>query len=308
MDSLDYYKLLVEGHRRKQIEERERDLNNPPAFRGGQSGCMYNGFVIGSIPQEAVLRYLKITSPIEFDQQLLFDAGFGNEDSHNALLEAADVAFKCEEEIPISWTTSNGYTVTGRPDRALMDGDRISLIIEEKQIASSWKTKTMSNWGMAQPKDENVVQAAHYMWQHGKVDGMLVYTSRAWHALKGKKEDFLDPDHRALLGDGDWTYGVKPFMSLYKLTWQGDVLHVDGKPTKITVAGIQEYYQMLGDCVTNRTIPDYHYKDMWGGAVNRKKKEQYYNWIQVPTDDWDTWLDQITDEVNAQWEKLHEPE
>ena len=304
MKSKEYYDLLMKGHVEMLKQHRDDDLNNPPALRGGQSGCMYKGFVIGINPKEAVLRYLKLQSPTTFDERLLFDAGFGNEDSHNALLKAAGADFKCEEEIPISWTTDNGYLVTGRPDRALIQNGALACVIEEKQIASSWKTKTLSNWGLGQPKPENVAQAAHYMWQHGSIPGLLVYTSRAWHALKAKEEDLAQAEHRAILGGGGWTYGVKPFVSLYELEWRDEVLYMDGKKTVITVQGIKDYYVMLGDCLTNKTIPDFHYKDMWGGTVNKKKHEQYFEWADVPTDDWDEWVNEIKSRVDQLWSEI----
>jgi len=301
----DYYDSLLLGHLKKCLDSRKEDLAVDPALRGGHSGCMYNGFVIGTNPKEAVLRYLKLQSPVDFDQRLLFDAGFGNEDAHNALLDAAGVPYKCEEKIPIKWETSNGYTVTGRPDRGILNADgNIISIIEEKQIASSWKTKTFSNWGDNQPKPENVAQAAHYMWQHRVDHGILAYTNRAWHALKAKTEVLANPNHRAILGSDEWTFGIKPFMAFYQLEWKGDTLYVNNTESRITKGGIEEYYVMLGKCLTDEVIPEYHYKDIWGGTINKKKNEKYFEWADVPTESWTEWVDIIREQVNADWENL----
>ena len=315
MDKLGYYQLLRKGYLRRVLREREERKNGPKALRGGNSGALHGGKVIGDDPRKAVLRYFGIERPVTFDELLLLDNGVANEDLHNALLDEAGVDYKCEEEYPIRWNleqinpdTGEPWLITCRPDRVLgkYEGEEFKplFLCEEKQIASSWKTKLLSLWGEAQPKPENVCQVAHYAWKL-ELPSALIYTSRAWHALKTKLINLINPNHRAVMSGGEFSFGVKPFMSLYDVNWREDgYVYIDDKRTVITAEKIKAWYEMLADCIMNKKIPNMHYVDVWGKPETKSKKEKYYDWKHVPEDDFDAWLSTIRKECNEAWAEL----
>ena len=314
MNKTAYYQLLRKGYLKRVLREGAERRSREPALRGGNSSAMFGARVTGPNPKEAVLRYLGHEMPPTFDDYLLFDAGFGNEDHHSALLKEAGATFKCEEEIPVEWEVTVldeneeavTFPVTGRPDRGMMVDDKVITVIEEKQIASSWKTKTLSHWGEATPKDENVVQNAHYAWQHNYANGILCYTNRAWHQLKAPRAKLIDGDHRAILQAGDWTFGVKPFVSLYDLTWDGDTLYFEGKKTVVTGESIREYYEYIAHCVTLKIIPQVHYSDIWGKPKTKSKVETYYEWKDASEDDFDEWTAYVGAKCDAAWQELED--
>jgi len=311
MNKTTFYKYLKLGHYKKQLRQRKESLEKVGILRGGNSSALYYNKVIGINPKETLLRYLGMEMPIDFDSMLLLDAGFLNETAYESLLNEAGIKFKAEEEIPVQWfitTKSNKKVkVTGRPDCGILDkiNDKLALILEHKQIASTWKTKELSHWGMGQPKPENVVQTAHYSWIHGNLPAVLVYCSRAWHALKTKKDLLLQPDHRALLGD-EYTWGVKPFMTLYDVTWDSNNLLFEGRKTAIKPDGIKEYYELIANCAESKTIPQNYYVDIWGKPMNKKKREKYYDWAHIPEEDYEEWVELIQNECDLAWQEVEQ--
>lgn len=305
MNKTSYYQLLRLGYLRRILREREENKAKAGKMRGGNSSALVNGRVIGIDPRLTLLRYLGLEMPNSFDDYLLFDAGFANEDAHNALLKEAGVTFKCEEEIPVHYTITTkagkDISVTGRPDRGIVQDGKLVLILEDKNIASSWKAKQLSHWGDVSPKPENIVQGAHYSMAHGMLPAVLCYTSRSWHAMKARRESLAEPDHRAVMGDGDWTFGVKPFMTLYDLEWRNDKLFVEGKSTVITPQSIKDYYKVVAECVEDGIIPNMHYSDVWGRPMTKSKVEKYYEWAHIPEDDFNEWVSLIQAECDEAW-------
>jgi hypothetical protein len=311
MNKNEYYQLLQLGFLRRILREREENKAKAGILRGGNSSALVNGRVIGLDPRETLLRYLGMEMPMDFDSYLMMDAGLFNEDAHSNLLKEAGATFKCEEEVPVihSITTDAGteVAITGRPDRAMLnDEGQLTVIIEEKQIASSWKAKELSHWGMGNPKPENVVQAAHYSMFHGMIPAILAYSSRSWHSIKSPKDNLLQPDHRAILGDGDWMFGAKPFMALYELEWQDDTLYLEGRKTAVTSHSIKEYYKYVADCAEKGVIPNVHYSDTWGNPMTKSKREKYYDWKHIPEDDFNEWVALIQAECDEAWAGVEE--
>ena len=101
MNKQHYYTLLQIGFLKRILREREENKKKVGKLRGGNSGALVGGRVIGINPKLSLLRYLGLEMPNSFDDYLLFDAGFANEDLHSALLKEAGADFKCEEEIPV---------------------------------------------------------------------------------------------------------------------------------------------------------------------------------------------------------------
>jgi len=278
------YQMLQNGFDEKQRQRKLDKAANPGGdWRGGNSGCITSdGLIIGESPRNAVLRHLGVEMPTTLDDDLIFEAGFKNEEHWEELLKFARVPIKMEEEIPIKWSLPNGQTITGRPD--IVVGKRSTEIpptsfvsdfgIELKLISSNGKMQRHSHFGDANPIAYHVCQAAHYSSQMG-IDWVLAYTSRAhftsfyWGAPKWKFQ------HRSMIWDSKngKPISIGPFISMYDLTWDDDTLLLDGHPTLITASGVEKFYQYCSDCVTNKIIPPHGGEvDIWG---NKEKKNHH---------------------------------
>lgn len=314
MNKNEYYQLLQLGFLRRILREREENKAKAGKLRGGNSGAIVNGRIIGGNPKETLLRYLGLELPGTFDQYLLFDDGYANEDLHNALLNEAGVTYKCEEEVPIKWevTTDKGTVVevVGRPDRILTDGDKLILLNEEKLIGSSFKAPKIAHWGEGSPgiyKPENIVQVGHYSWQKKFLPAVIIFTSRLWHSMKKPLDKLTMPDHRAIRHSGDFTWGIEPFMSLFDVTWTEDeFLVLDGKKTVLNPQAIIDYYTMIANCAEQGIIPDYHYSTVYGKPRNKKDVEKYYDWKHIPEDDFNEWVALIQAECDEAWAGVEE--
>lgn len=313
MNKGTYYKLLQLGALKRSLRERVERSSRTPALRGGNSSAMFGNRVIGINPKEAVLRYLGYELPPSLDTYLMFDAGFANEDLHSAMLKEAGAKFKCEEEIPTAWSVTVldeneepvEFPITGRPDRGMLFEEEVTTVIEEKRAASSWSVKRMSHWGSRLPKDEAVCQNAHYMWQLNYANGILCITNREWHSMKAKKSTLADPDHRAILHAGDeWTFGVKPFITLYDLEWKDDTLYFEGKKTAVTTDRIREFYEYIAHCLVMKIIPEVHFSDIWGKPKTKSKVTQYYEHKDCDESSWEVWTAAVKAKCDAAWAEV----
>lgn len=288
---LQLYEMLQRGFEEKQARDKAHRLANPGgSWRGGNSGCITeDGTIIGSSPRGAVLRHLGIEMPTTLDDDLIFDAGLRNEDHWADLLKLANVPHLQEEECPIKWALPNGETITGRPDILLPD----KFGIELKLISSNGKMQRHSHFGGANPIAYHVCQAAHYSHQAG-IPWVLAYTSRAHYTAFYFGAGRWKYEHRSMLmGDNGKVINVKPFISMYDITWDGDNMLMDGKPTIITATGIERFYQYCSDCVRNKVIPEHGGEiDIWG-----KKEEKgshhvtYDDFAEAPTNlGFDEWI------------------
>lgn len=170
-------------------------------LRAGSSGIMTaEGQVAGSCLRHSHLRSLGIEiEEITEDKYIMFELGYANEDEIkkqlNATLEPGEFVL-AEEEIPISWKTTNGTPVTGRPDLVICreptpeddqfsmrmvpgEGNKLRAVVpvlglELKSVHSMWTAREVLFGG--KPKLPNMIQAAHYAWQLG-VPYKLIYKS-----------------------------------------------------------------------------------------------------------------------------------
>jgi hypothetical protein len=285
-NKLHLYAAMQKGFAVKQQKDKEHRAANPGGdFRGGNSGCMTeDGRIIGSSPRTAVLRHLGIEIPTTLDDELIFHAGYSNENQWVDLLELAGVPTKQEEEIPIVWSLPDGSTITGRPDMVVMkdeDNEQPLYGIELKLISSNGKMVRHAHFGLANPIPYQVCQSAHYSSKMG-VDWVLAYTNRAHFTSfyfgasnwQFNREE-IEPHRSCIVDDKSGkVVNVKPFISLYDITWDGDTCLVDGKPTIITASGIERFYQYCSDCVRDKVIPSHgDTLDIWG--VKEKKQSPH---------------------------------
>lgn len=224
-------------------------------LRGGNSGCVTeDGRVIGKCPRLSHLRSEGYQKEVDLNKHLMFQAGLTNEDSWLQTLKREwNGPILCEEEIPILWYTANGTKVTGRPDIVLCHKDPIKprpvVGLELKLVSSAFTAYNVL--AKQQPTLDHLIQAAHYMWQLD-IPFKLVYTSRTNFPLgfgSMKKTWDTVPAHYF----NDSGHSVEPFIKIYDLWYEGDVLwfatdRLDAPyKTDITKSGIQKYYE----CTSN---------------------------------------------------------
>jgi len=267
---LEIYDMLQRGFAVKQANRLADQEAHPGSdWRGGNSGCITDsGQIIGYSPRTTVLRHMGVEMPASLDNDLMFEAGYKNEEHWAELLTLAEVPFKSEEEIPVKWALPNGETVGGRPDCVIGEPNAEEftprLGIEHKLISSNGRLVEHAHFANARPNAQHVCQAAHYSWKMG-IDWVLAYTNRSWFfTFTYSRARF--GNHRAMLVDSsgktEKVILVRPFISMYNLTWEDGRLLVDGKPTIITQEGIQRYYQYCSDCVKNQEVP------LQGGGIS----------------------------------------
>ncbi len=180
------YQLFKDGQAIKLKNEREVDTAKAGNLRGGNSSLMLpDGKIVGGCINLTYLRFKGIpnqeTTP---EDDLMFDAGRRNEDHwYDVLSQSWDGKILRETEIPTNWKTSDGTSVTGRPDIVLADKDgKLVTGIELKLVSSLWTARDVKFQG--KPKLSHLIQAAHYSWQLG-VPFELWYTCRADFAVTG---------------------------------------------------------------------------------------------------------------------------
>ena len=249
--------LYVKGQKALSDKKRKEDEERPGRLRAGNSGVILpSGDVIGSCHRMAYLRMLPgVERDVDFSTKLMFEGGLGNETIWAEALKAAGVNFKCEEEIPTEWKTTNNTPVTGRPDVVILDDKGSpSVGIELKELSSVWTIRDVMFKG--NPKTAHLCQAMHYSWQLG-IPYKLAYASRCVFAVGGwAGKQFPKIDHQQAVhmeyNDKGEAKNVRPVMVVYDL-------EIDGKgrlmvkkededifsPTNLTVDGLKDYYETV---------------------------------------------------------------
>lgn len=174
---------FARAREQSQLEHKKKEEAKRGTLRAGNTGALSSdGEFIGACPRRTMLRARGTElEKITVDKLIMFELGFANEDivfqALERTLELGEVLLR-EEEIPIHWTTSTGVQVSGRPDIVLCSklGEVTvpNLLLELKSVHSVWTT--LKILFTRSPKLDNMLQAAHYMWQLG-VPGKLIYKS-----------------------------------------------------------------------------------------------------------------------------------
>jgi hypothetical protein len=301
-DKYTLYDALTEGFAKKQAEE----TDPTGKWRGGSAGCITNsGAVLGTDPREAVLRFLGVQMPTDYDTQLMFDAGLTNEDSFCELLEKNGVSFLREEEIPVSYELDNGEKVTGRPDVVLVNEEKAPVMgVELKLICSPFSAADKAAWFKGNVDSKHLIQACHYA-AFFDVPWVLAYTSRVlysfpYYAAKDRKAEekhMIYPDHRAIRrSDNGKPFMIRPFQSFYDITLadDGDTFLLDGEPTRITKSGIRRFYEYCSECVRNKEIPTKRSGgiDHFGNTNDKNKTLMYDSFKEADTfNGFDAWVE-----------------
>lgn len=302
LDKHILYQHLQDGYGVMKTGAEAAEAGKSFTLRGGSGGCITEeGHVIGNDPRKVLLRYFGVQTPVAFENQLMFDAGLSNEDSWTELLKKNGTTFRCEEEIPMTRIINVGgeeHKITGRPDIVLgnddIDGFTPTLGIELKLICSVHTLVKVANFGDGKPKSDNVIQSAVYA-DHFDIPWVLAYTSRVNWAAPYYAKSRWQYDHRALKRDEKGNvYNITPFISMYDLRFDEDILLLDDEPTAITRSGILRYYQYLAHCADNKIIPDSRTnRDFMGQpfAAGKNDNVKYYEFSKETLDQgFDEWV------------------
>lgn len=260
-------KLWEDGlaHDRNQHVEGEKSkLGN---LRAGDSGAMSRqGDFIGGCPRRAYVRtQLGIeVDPPSRDRTIMFELGKANETIWvDKLKRVWQGSIKQEEEIPISWSTSNGTRVTGRPDVVLCDDKGKPVLgIEHKAACSIWTSRDVSFEG--NPKTKHMLQAVHYAWQL-KVPYRLVYTQYVDYAMPDFAKKFFNPeDPRISVNDKGQPKAVLPHETIYEIEVSPNTGQVRYKPEQapdstwttaiFTTEDITRFYEFVSTMAQNKTL------------------------------------------------------
>lgn len=186
----------------KRAEYVAKEADKVGILRAGSSGTITeHGEVAGSCLRKSHLRSLgiELDAPTE-DKLIMFDLGFASEDIiYEKLKQTVGEGHTIlrEEEIPISWFTTNGTRVTGRPDIVICKNESQIIVPSGTQVIDAWDRAILTS-GLApisvsksvpvlgielksvhsvwvarevvfnrKPKLSNLIQAAHYAWRLG---------------------------------------------------------------------------------------------------------------------------------------------
>ena len=266
--------LLERGRAEYARQGREQEIKKVGTLRAGNSGLVaLDGQIVSKCARMTYLRMIGIDADmVDSSKAGMFEGGRSNEDSWVELIKLAKepgLIIKRESEIPISWKTDNGITVTGRPDIVLCNESGPIKGLELKQVSSLWTARDV---GLSiEPKMPNLLQAAHYSWQVG-VPFELWYTSRVNFAAVSqigkvrinwpRKEDYTGDSSRVKFNSGGFLKDILPFEQGFELQWtEGGQLKYrpigDGpwKYTIITVDGIKKYYNLVASLKDNKELP-----------------------------------------------------
>lgn len=158
--------MLQQARLKDRANHQEKELSKIGNLRVGSSGIMSsNGDIAAECARKSYIRSLGLElDPPTVPTQIMWDLGYANEDrvvESLKLVLPEGMTLLREEEIPVSWNTSNGTLVTGRPDIVLLRDSKPVLGLELKSVHSMWTARDVL-FGR-EPKLNNLAQAAHYM-------------------------------------------------------------------------------------------------------------------------------------------------
>lgn len=242
----DLIALSKEAKRQESEEHAAGNADKLGILRGGNSGALISGQVLGKCHRISLLRMLGIDSPKDEKSHYFFDVGYANEDIwYKRLARMWKGIIKREEEIPIAWTakldSGTEIQVTGRPDVVLCDDQGVPQEgVEHKAIVALNSAANTLHGGV--PKTDHLIQAGHYSWKLG-IPFTLLYTS---YAQGGK----------TIKGKG-WT-NIKPQDLAFKLGWDdGKLVYSTGDTTvetQVTAQGIEDYYKLVGEMAEEKFL------------------------------------------------------
>ncbi len=222
---LNISSLLQAARKKDRDEHASGESAKLGTLRAGTTGLLTEeGDVAGQCHRKAHLRSLGLEiDPPTPDRLIMFELGFANEtvilDQLKQVMPKGHTIL-VEEEIPISWQTSNGTIVSGRPDLVFCKseysfsdempephplttwmggGQAHKYAIEKKVPVLGIELKSVhSMWTVREvlfnrsPKLDHMVQSAHYMWKLG-IPYKLIYKSysQLGQGMAGGKDSWV---------------------------------------------------------------------------------------------------------------------
>jgi hypothetical protein len=294
---VDLEELHLAGQN-KRLDEHDAEYKaNSEGLRGGSSACLLDdGRLLGKCGRLSHLSSLGISEQLRGGKQLMFEAGFLNEDAWLTNLKANwEGQIRCEEEIPTRWELSSGTPVTGRPDIVLCDEDGNAQVGLELKLVSSPFT-AYNVMAKQVPTLDHLPQAMHYMVQLD-VPFKLVYTSRSNYSLGfgSMKKTWDTVPHQYF---NEKRTSIEPFVKVYDLWMEDGHLCYDtdrleqAVKTDLTWDSVVRYYEAVDNAAQG--LPP----RPTGGTVLGDKLSWHpcdRCWMADVCDgyehDYDTWLD-----------------
>lgn len=293
---IDLESVIITGDKVLQAEHLEGEKAKAGNLRGGDSGCVHQGEVYGC-HRKAIARNLGYNMPIDYNSYLFFANGYGQEEQLSHKLKAGWGEVKSEDEVPVVWNLPSGRKVTGRPDFELLESGQAKLGVELKTICSANACKRT---GLEHTPDaKHLCQAAHYMWQHN-IPWVLTYISPSRFVVNNFKNRATG--HKEL-PDYPGVIKVDPFRAHFYLKFVDGVLHYQHPKTGqdvetiVSVEGIQQYYQLIDECLTNKTLyfpPVSRYATGKAMPFNHVRYCEYCTAAERADGNWDRWLDELS--------------
>ncbi len=284
-----------------QAEHAAKEVDASGRLRGGTVGCLLpSGQTVGTCPKSAIARYLGYSFAKDTRSLLFFENGFANEATWATQLDKLYIPWIRDEKCQLSYPLNHLDTelmVTGSPDQVAHPGAALMTGAEHKAICSEGTAVSAQLKG--QPKDEHLIQAAHYSAALGS-PYHIVYSNLAVHnayfftkkeypeAFKGMKKPVIPP------AITEFPLDIEDGLVHY---WVGD----ERRETIVTVGGILDYYRMIIEAVTNK---DLTFFERGNFDIHNKQYpfllDNYCDTCKVaPSNDWDEWNEQLHTHIVA---------
>lgn len=258
--TLDFTKLYFKGAGNISAVKDEEEKTKQGTLRAGNSGIhLDNGIIAASCPRQAMLRSRGINISPPPSKSPMFELGLANEDAWYQNLSAVWTQGQIlrEHETPISWTTTNGTQVTGRPDMVLCGSNNTPLVgLELKSVSSFWTIKNLQIENT--PSIAHVAQAAHYMWQLN-IPFVLVYTNRVNHTFPWKYVEAFRGKSYVFHTESQHPLHIEPFILAFPLEIRDGVVWFNSPTgwveTIVTVDGIRQFYETASTIAETGQLP-----------------------------------------------------
>jgi hypothetical protein len=299
---LNFEQIIEDGIQKMADDKAASAKATQDNLRGGNSGCIVDGDVYGC-HRGAIARALGYDIPADSTSRLFFAAGEGIEQVLSAQLDAGwSGIVRAEEEIPVDWKLPTGRRVTGRPDFVLLEQPSLASAEPIKRLGVELKTIVSEGgahrvWFDHLPDVKHLCQSAHYMWQH-ETPWVLTYVC----PIKCSVNHWKRKEHNL-----PFSAKINPFRAHFYLSlrdgtvWYRDVGTGEDRETKITVRGVQQFYELVDECITTKSLyltPASCYAD---GSPMPFKHENYCEYCEAATEaggDWDRWLDELSSKIH----------
>jgi hypothetical protein len=294
-----YKELLYKSIAKAQEEHAAKELAAGGRLRGGSVGCMMpTGETVGQCPRSVLARYLGYSFEAGPSSLLYFENGFANEDIWAKHMDNLYVPWIRDEKCELVYDIEHeGETVqvSGSPDQLIYPGQALATGAEHKMICSASTAEAAQLKG--QPKDEHLIQAAHYC-SALQVPYAVVYSNLNVHIANYYTKKRY-PDYFPAKG----VPKIQPAITEFPLDieegkvyyWSGDTR----RETIVTVGGILDFYRMVIEATQRKDLKWFRRGnfDIHGEQYPFDLEAYCDTCRAAPSDDWDEWNEQLHDHI-----------